>query len=469
VDVVVSVSDASGQEVFHTFKVAVKGGPGEPAPPPEREPDPPRAAESRPPAPIKEAPLKRPIETRRLPASADALVVGGGGRFLVLRLPSLRKLAVFDANEARVVKYLPLDEPDAHFAAGLDSLFVALPKAGRIVRYSLATFGRDGSFPLPAEGAVQHLLMGSGSRGPLLLATAVDRGPGVLLLDPRTLTPLDVDTKTFGGPRSDQFLRVSADGRVFTSYNPGLSPQGHLIRVLEGKTIKQHGLDAGMLIYGHATPGPDGRHVYTTYGPFTTEGKPVGKLPARDTAYSLPAAEGGAFALNIDLSRGPRRTLTVHLAGDPRPLEELFAVDLPRDINTWDRERLGNDQRITFIPSAKLLVVLPESNDRLRLYRADPDAMLAGSKIDYLVVTSRPPAEAARGAELRYDVAVKSKKGGVKVKLESGPVGMKVTPEGRLTWPVPKDFAGTEAEVLLSVSDASGKETFHSFKLSVRR
>ena len=72
-------------------------------------------------------------------------------------------------------------------------------------------------------------------------------------------------------------------------------------------------------------------------------------------------------------------------------------------------------------------------------------------------------------AELRYDVAVKSKKGGVKVKLESGPAGMKVTPEGRLTWPVPKEFAGTEAEVLLSVSDASGKETFHSFKLSVRR
>jgi hypothetical protein len=34
---------------------------------------------------------------------------------------------------------------------------------------------------------------------------------------------------------------------------------------------------------------------------------------------------------------------------------------------------------------------------------------------------------------------------------------------------VPKDFAGTEAEVLLSVSDASGKEAFHSFKLSVRR
>src|SRR5262249_44604842 len=160
-------------------------------------------------------------------------------------------------------------------------------------------------------------LMGSGSRGPLLLA-----GARTVFLDPKTLKPLDVDAKAFGGLGADQFVRVSGDGRVFTSYNPGQSPQGHLIRVLQGKTVRQHGLDAGILIYGHATPGPDGRYVYTTYGPFTAEGKPVGKLPARDSAYALPAAEGGSYALSINLSRGQRK-LALHLAGDGRALAEL--------------------------------------------------------------------------------------------------------------------------------------------------
>ena len=65
-------------------------------------------------------------------------------------------------------------------------------------------------------------------------------------------------------------------------------------------------------------------------------------------------------------------------------------------------------------------------------------------------------------------MAVKSKKGGAKCKLDSGPVGMKVTAEGKLTWDVPKNFAEETVTVIVAVSDSSGKDVFHTFKLAVK-
>src|SRR5262249_52499720 len=43
---------------------------------------------------------------RPLPSTVSDVAVGGGGRFLILYLSRERKLAIFDVNTARVVKYL---------------------------------------------------------------------------------------------------------------------------------------------------------------------------------------------------------------------------------------------------------------------------------------------------------------------------------------------------------------------------
>jgi hypothetical protein len=330
--------------------------------------------------------------------------------------------------------------------------------------------------PAPIQGQVSLALMGSGSHGPLLLATGGEHFLGrgqTVFLDPRTLQPLDIQFTGHGfglGP----VCRVSGDGTVFTSYNPGSSPQGHTIWVLTGKSAKSYGLTGD--VAGHITPGAEGRYVYTARGVFTAEGKPVGKLGSYSdgSRYCVPAAEGESFYLNLDIPgfpHGDRQNagrLLMHLVGDDRPLAALSPVELPRGINTWDREPFGHDQRLHFVPSAKLLVVFPDTNDRLELYRVDTEELLAKSDRDYLVVTSRPPTETAKSTTLRYAPVVKSKKGGVKLKLEAGPEGMRVTADGRLTWAVPRDFAEAEVDVILTVSDASGQEVFHTFKIAIK-
>src|SRR5262245_15603583 len=55
---------------------------------------------------------------RRLAAPVTDVAGGGGGRYLVLHQPSLRKLAVFDVNAGDVVGSIPAEDDVVLFTAG---------------------------------------------------------------------------------------------------------------------------------------------------------------------------------------------------------------------------------------------------------------------------------------------------------------------------------------------------------------
>ena len=90
------------------------------------------------------------------------------------------------------------------------------------------------------------------------------------------------------------------------------------------------------------------------------------------------------------------------------------------------------------------------------------------AEIDYLLVTSQAPATARKGDTYSYQLAVKSKKGGVGYRVESGPKGMTVDNTGKVTWPVPRDLADPGVDVILTVKDRTGQEVFHTFKINLQ-
>jgi hypothetical protein len=116
-----------------------------------------------------------------------------------------------------------------------------------------------------------------------------------------------------------------------------------------------------------------------------------------------------------------------------------------------------------------VLVTIPGTNDRLVLQRFDLEEALDKLGVDYLFVTSTPPTHVKSGSRFEYTVAVKSKKGGVTYRLDSGPDGMSVSPTGVITWNVPADMASGSVSVILSVKDATAQERFHSFPLKIER
>jgi S1-C subfamily serine protease len=414
---------------------------------------------------IKVAPLKADSEARGLPATVDSVCVGAGGRFLFFSLARERKIAVFDVNQARVVKYIPVAEDSVKIAACLDKLIIMLPNANSLQRYSLTNFEREVTAGVPEARSVSTVLMGSASQGPLMLC---GEGPAVAV-DPYTFKVLPL--KTGIANTKDKVLRISADGRVITSYVPGSSPQQHQVYVREGDTYKTNGLEGD--VAGMMAPGPEGRFIYNARGLYTAEGKPIGKHGAYGdgSRYCVRSSEGETLYLRLDVPGFPHGgndagKLYLQINGDDM---ELGAIDaqLPTGINTWGREPFGFDQHFFLVPSARLLVVLAPTRDQLLLYRVDVEKMLESSNRDYLVVLSRPPASVERGGKFAYTPLIKAKKGGVKVKLESGPSGMKVS-EGQVTWDVPPDFADNQVDVILTVSDAANQERFHNFRLMVQ-
>ncbi len=481
VDVLLTISDASGQEIFHTFNIAIKD-PGDLAsatrPPPSTGTQPPTVPapaveRKQPPAPakplagLKPAPLKADTEERSLPAPAGDVCAGGGGRFLIFHLPQSRRLAVFDANEARIVKYLPVAEDNVKIAAGRDKLVVVLPGAKLIQRYSLATFERELTAPLPYPYQLIGITMGPASDGPLLVESAdYPRIGAMSFFDIRTMKKLDLQP---GRPvpcniAPNVRLHASADGSVITAGNQSY--------ILSGQTFNAYDVPAN----GYLLPSPDGRTLYSAGRQFTAEGKPLGEQKGGygSALWYLPAVQG-PYYLSLNEKREGNAgkqflSLAVHLSGDSRPLFTLPNFSALDGLVDWISGRPSPFERHIFlIPDAHLLVLMPKSNDKLVLHRFDPDQLLEQSGVDYLFVQSRPPARAVKGATYRYPIAVRSKKGGVKLRLDAGPSGMKVTPEGKLTWDVPANFAEPEVDVILTVSDASGQEIFHTFKIAVAR
>jgi hypothetical protein len=352
----------------------------------------------------------------------------------------------------RVVKYLSFTD-DIKFAAGMDKLLVALPGQKILQRWSLTTFERELSVPLAGEGKVRSLTMGPASNGPLLVQQG-NEGlgglPSLTFHDIRTMKPLAVKWGTNpGGPLDPRAIRASANGKVF-----GLLGWGPVTLVWDnGRITITHLLQGGGM---YVLPGPDGKTVFTDSAIYTELLKPA--AGAANVRGAMPGTHGRYYIAGE----------SVYLLGDSRPLMSI-PIEKPKQpqggvpiLNLNDP--LAVDKRGYFIPDAKLLVHIPLSDDQLILRRLDIKAGLERSGIDYLFVVSRPPVKAKKGATYRYQLAVKSKKGGVKYRLESGPKGMKVSDTGRLTWDVPANAEG-EVDVILSVGDRTGQEIFHTFRI----
>jgi S1-C subfamily serine protease len=400
-------------------------------------------------------------------AVAD-VALGGGGRYLILRLAGGRKLAVFDAQQGKVVRYLPLAEETPHVAAGASRLVAVYPGAKLIQTWSLATFEKEKAVLLPdalTRDAIHQVCMGYASDGPLFVY--LPREKRTLALDLATAQAAEVRWTHWGpgnayGPL---VMRVSGDGSLLAGRGGGWA--GCDVAVFEGSRQVRNleNIPFWDASNAAALPNADGRFVFAS-GRIVNRAAAESEWEGGKDAYVVPAVEPG-FCLSLQgagrvgqQSRPGQAPSAVAVYTEGRQklffltgLDEVVADPLP-----WER-------RIFYYPTAGLLVTLGREKDRLILRRVDLSAELDRSGADYLVVVSRPPAAAAPGKRLEYAVRVKSKKGGVRYKLEAGPEGMSVGADGTLTWDAPAGFNKPES-VALTISDASGQEVLHRFELA---
>jgi predicted Zn finger-like uncharacterized protein len=444
---------------------------GQPPPPVGAQPPAIRLGPSKPPAPLVYQPhVPADKEEVRLSGAVADVAVGGGGRYLILRLAGKKKLAVFDVQQGKVAKELPLLEEVVHFTAGAHQLLVVYPNARLLHYWSLDKLERERSLALPdplTSDSIHQICMGSASLGPLFVYHP--REKRTLAMDPQSLAILEVrwthwaPTNAYG-PLN---MRASPDGSMLVGWGGGWA--GLDVALFnDGQQVGNHDklpFSGGMF----ALPSADGQFLYTPWG-IANRSFHLAKVPGLERDYLMPAVEPGYF-----LALRCTRDLPLY-SGEVRlpPVSEVsvYTDDRKRLFSLRDCEELKADSNlhwekcIHYYPKAGLLATLGGDSDRIILRHIDLVAELDRSGADYLVVLSRPPLAQA-GKPFDYRLDIRSKKGGVKVKLETGPDGLKVTPEGRVSWSVSPRFSEPEAEVLVTISDASGQEIGHSFTITV--
>jgi hypothetical protein len=460
-EVRIAARDADGRRAVQTFRLVVwketlvvanpNKDPKLVDPPAKKEPDP--IAKD----PNKEVPGAGQLV--KLPAQAVEVASGGNGRFILLNLQAAKQVTVFDLKEGKVVKNLPV-EADAVIAAGRDHLFVVSSEAKTLERWSLATLEKESTDKLPPGGPFGYAVTGSNSTGPLLLCPKAGRFEPVkpLLLDVGTLRVIPFAEPPEGA--IPQSIRVSSDGQAFT-WATGRSARGAVVAtVVDGKAQWK----AHPTVVNPLAPSADRRFFYAFDGAYDNQLRRVFPLPnqPKHTGAIVPAAQGNLF-LDVEPSPAipnglfaPER-VNVFFEGRTEPFTTIGGLNKP----------MASPRFIHLAPRYGALVMLNVPGNALAIHPFDLDAALAKSPTDYLLVLPDAPPRPVAGQRFEYAPLVKSKKGGVKFKLDAGPDGMKVAEDGRLTWDAPADAAGKEFAVALTVSDASGQSVPQTFRLVV--
>ena len=407
-----------------------------------------------------------------LDGAVDAVGHGGGGRFLLLRIPRLKQLHVFDANEAQVVQKIPLLEKNALFAAGASKVFAYYPATGKLERFDLGTGASEFQFTRPSPVTlVDAMAIGPGSDGPLyLIATSPGSPAKIQTLDTGTFQNLtSFEMKNWLGRDDRQvYARASFDGLVLgvAGRNGALAIRLDEANARAVPLSPRAGLPPKM-----AVPSPDGQFLYTSRGVFEANGNTLSG--GGRNFFTFPTTHGGGLFLSLEVDEGKVTGFPkLHVAGSSST-SELVALDkgemfgaLPA--NVLDGQTIPTDERVHLWPDAGLLAILPIESNELRLFKINVPMQLKEAGKEFLAFASDPATIARRGSEWSYAPRFWSKSG-LKPTLtleDPSPKGMKLG-NGKLIWtPPPGGVDSVELE-LEATDAATGLKATQKFRIRI--
>lgn len=387
-----------------------------------------------------------------LPGEIGRRAIGGAGRYLVISIPEQRQIAVFDIEQAKIVKYLPAEDRAIHVAAGADKLIVVMGEKRIISRYSLETFERELTSSLEASAPIASICMGSGSQGPLAIATHRD----LSFWNIDGLEKLNVETDK-NRVRWNNLGRIEAsqDGQTFlvaTDYACIIRFLGDDVQTTVGPK------DVG----SHPRLCPSGRFVHSSDGTFSLGLHPIHSDPPqyRRTHFRVPGAEGEFFLrFNTQKRRAvwaPYEDIKVALyhTGASNPIAGVLEI-----------REFQSPYSFFLIPSSKLLLQAPIGDDKIQLHQLDARQLLDASGEHYLYVSSPPPHATSASKQWQHQLEVRSSAGGLNYQLGSAPEGMTVSPQGLLQWDVPKEFGFSTAQVVVEITDKDQQRISYTFAI----
>ena len=462
-EVIVSITTDDGQETYHTFKLDVLGAKGT-----DDVRDSKGSNAAAPAVPnVDVAQLEEDEKVVKLPGICGDVVVGGAGRYLLMHMPELKKIAVFDVSQGKIAGYIPASDDQTLLAASKDKLFVFGVTQGVISRWNLANQQKEITLSSPFAGPIQSVAVGCATTGPIMVcwSQGTDQVSNCrfTFLDSNSLKEISANWTGTISPHASfsekKRVRAASNGKYFT-----VSGSGALM--IDGTKVTPSLSHVGG---GGDIPSADGKY-YTQNGQITNFEKTQLNDVSNNLGVIIPSVTGNYF-LTFPSQNGSgdqKGGAKLFMFGDRRPLLSIpeLNMELPQNDQRYQLA-MNPDLRVFFVPDAKVILMLSATNDSIKMRRFDVDQALDESGIDYLIVSSRPQSTFKLGEDFDYAMQVKSKMGGLKYKIESGPKGMTISSDGRVSWKVPLDLDESTSNIVITVNDSSGQEVFHTFTLEV--
>ena len=419
-----------------------------------------------------------------LPGTITDVVAARGGRMLLVVMSQVKKLAIFDTNEAAIVKLIPLPTDNVLVAGTLDHAFIFDRTRNLIERWSLSSFEKEQTTRPPFDGVIKAVAAGSASPGPILVhwagGTDALARADYMFLNADSLE--DEKVTVAGNAHNGSFrdavhIRASANGRVFGMWCTSHSPQGLGLSVLlDGKVQSMYEHDS----VGHIVPGPDGTNIFTGIaGVYTGNLKrrfvdAATLAPCVPTTHSrlylsFPAEPGAQRNLGADPFKGVAPAL--HVVDSRASLLTIPDLELGQDSEnrSWSPSDFTLDKRAYYAVAANMLLSIPFTNDKIIVQRFELQQELEKSETDYFFVSSSPEVTFQTGMPYEYRIKVASRRPGVEFEMSSGPDGMQLSKQGVLSWNVPVGFSQDAVDVVVSIRNSADQTTYDSFTITRKR
>ena len=397
--------------------------------------------------------LKEPKKLK-LPAAIEDVCYGAAGRYMICRLAN-RQLAVVDLGTGQVAGYISLASSNVAIAGGQRDVVVVIRDKAIAMRYSLMTFRKTLTKKLDVKGEVRGIAMGHASKGPLAVASGLDRYNGsVKFFTLNSLKPAKLTGGTSSNlrHRNGTFMRASANGELFCMHGAAML-QIEKDRIISRSQNRQE----------LELPSPDGLFVHGSSGTYAVPGSRL------VTGITLPAVHGSFFMRVQGYSRNQIKRdakVSLHVQGNSDPIGDLsktFQLFNTARAVVGSRATLKLDQRIAFAPGLGMIAVV--HSDFVQLWPFDLLDVFKESDKNYLVVVSDAPPRAKVGTTYTYPIKVLSKAGNVQLNLDGGPDNLKMDKQGVIRWKPKREHKGETESVIVTITDASKKELLYTFQI----
>lgn len=390
--------------------------------------------------------------------------VGGSGRYFILHQPENSKLVVVDVLRQGIVHELTDVLDDVLFTAGADALFVARPAQGTLERIGLESFRREKISSLPVDSPPYALKMGSNAVSPLFLACDND----ACLIDGRTLERIGDSIGARG--RYGYEFQLSADGQTALGIVTGLSPVSWDRMIVGQPETQSVGSTSNYSRYWSG-PTADGSLILIEAQECDRNLRRISMklfeqdrlLPTVDPRFYLAVRFGTENVQCQICNVADRRTIFT--------IQDFEDMWLPVDDKRPEllRKRLDEDRDCSFwfLPQLKSFVTLNWDRQQISIYPFDLEETLRQKGAPWLYVTSIPPLQATRGADLFHQFQSFSSSDHVEYHLESPVEGLSLTSQGELHWKVPAEFEQDSVRMLIRAATAD-KESFVQFEVFVQ-